>query len=310
MSDRFCKYFPLAICGLLAGCQSNPQPPPLSEGQLYRGLLVREQAQYRFTPCYAQRSYRVDDRYGQLERLSGTRLGRQLASYAELQAILPPDDDKLVLQRLELAGGPGALCNRHLEQLRYRAAAGDGRWVVDIDRQWLRLHLPRQGRRLQFPALSATDGEEGESWRAEIVADRPYRLVLRLQDGGCFDPSGAYFRYRAELQLNGERSSGCARAGRLLSRSLIGRYRLVLDERAVEAVLHADGALSVLSDGAQAPWGRWRTLGEDKLLLTLPQPAGQRLLIFSAEPGRRWRLQAPHSGELSWLGALPPPSPP
>ncbi|MBY4678496.1 hypothetical protein [Marinobacterium arenosum] len=302
----------MTICWLLSGCQIAQQKTPLPEGQLYRGLLVPEQGYYRFTPCYSQTSYIVDDRSGQLDRINGTRIARQPTLYAELSAIIPPEGDKLVLERLELAGGPAALCNQHLEQLRYRAAAGDGRWLIDIDRQRLRLHLTRQGRVLQFPAEARAMGQAELRWQGEIVAGQTYRLALRLIDGGCFDPSGAYFRYRAELQLNGERSSGCARAGRLLSRSLVGRYRLVLDDRPVEAFLHANGELSLVSAATEGYWGRWQTLGENKLLLTLQQSNGQRLLIFSADRNRRWQLRGESRGELSWLGPLsseyyPPP---
>lgn len=261
----------MALTGCVDSLGIKPKNPQI---EFVRGIVSKEAAGFVITPCYSQERRKLEDVRGRLEkRFSEQFLGIDIPVYMEVQAEQGTDlvwrvDDVVV------AGGGSKMCHVDLSGIRFRAEGSDSLWLADILPDAVRIQSYENLRTLRFP-VDEFEGRQG-IWQGELknVRGQSHSFRLAVRDQSCKGVGGVWFRWSAELVLDGDLFYGCARRGDLTNRALLGRYSNELSDNEAFVVLDllADNIATMLLDYRNGQSlivmkGEWQWKNNDKLLL-------------------------------------------
>jgi len=202
--------------------------PPESGPERHRGHLVLGHEMRSFTPCGERDAVWVFDRSPQGELSSSYQeLATQpyQAIYVEVLGELGPRPTtgfgadfarSLTVRALERAVLEGKGCAEPLGRFTYRAVGNEPFWSAEIATSGIsvtQLGGSDDPPRLEFPYNPPTVGAAGRVYVSST--ELPHNdLRVELQEATCIDTmSGARFRHRADVSLNGRNLRGCAYAG-------------------------------------------------------------------------------------------------
>lgn len=285
--NKFSVLFVLVSVALTGCVDSLGVKPSNHHIEFVRGIVSKEAAGYVVTPCYSQERRKLHDARGYLDKRFAEQFrGVGLPVYMEMQAEQGTDlvwrvDDVMV------AGGGSQMCRVDLSGIRFRAEGSEPLWLADILADTVRVQSYENLRTLHFP-VDEFEGRQG-LWEGELknIRGRSHSFRLAVRDQSCKGLGNVWYRWSAELSLDGDLFYGCARRGDLTNRALLGRYSNELSENEAFVVLDllADNAASMLLDYRNGQSlivmkGEWQWKSNDKLVLHFTQQDGREQESF------------------------------
>ncbi|WP_372741069.1 hypothetical protein [Neptunomonas sp.] len=285
--NKFSVFF-ILVSTVLSGCVDSLGIKPANDQvEFVRGIVSKEAAGYVMTPCYSQERRKLHDVRGLLaKRFTEQFRGVGIPVYMEMQAEQGTDlvwrvDDVM------LAGGGSQMCRVDLSGIRFRAEGSEPSWLTDILTDSVRIQSYENLRTLRF-SVDEFEGQQGV-WQGDLKSVRgqshSFRLVVR--DQSCKGVGNVWYRWSAELSLDGDLFYGCARRGDLTNRALLGRYsnELSKDEAFVVLDLLTDNVANMLLDYRNGQslivmQGEWQWKSNDKLVLHFTQQDGREQESF------------------------------
>lgn len=283
----------------------SPVKPPQDSLRTVAGVIIKEDGQFWFQPCYERNWWRMQDKTDKQDlrqyygRLSGAA---NQPVYMELD-LLPGSDAEpaMMAYQLRVAGGTAATCSFRLAGVEYRAASFSPYWVADIEEAIVTVKSANPIGLYSFVTEKTSRHYGGYEYQQAGVVPDPFSI--RITAGHCVDKSnGTLLNYRARMQLFGQPYSGCARAGRARTKTPVSGYYWYGDSTAALSEL----MLFRLSDNNRVDLvsrypgketitvrGTWQYLESGKLILTMTDRRKQEfLLIFSRLDNRSLVLEA------------------
>ncbi len=273
-------FISLSILLLLQGCASQA----LKQGEtleFIRGLVSKTEHGFAITPCFSHESRPLLETHEVAARFKEQTRDVELPVYMELKAAQQTDLNWRVLN-VSVAGGNVQTCRFDLADIRLRAGGSKPMWIADFLDDSIRVQIVQDLRTLKFP-VQLPENLVG-SWSSDLkgVRDESYNLSISILDQACRDEFKAWYRWTAEMTLNGTIYSGCAREGNSAQRSIIGSYSNDLKEDQVFVVLDLkeDQAASMLLDYRNGQplivmSGEWKWNEEGRLMLHFIKQDGQ-----------------------------------
>ncbi|MGY8870404.1 MAG: hypothetical protein ACKVJE_08200 [Pseudomonadales bacterium] len=267
-----------------------------TEVEFVRGVVSKDADGFVMTPCYSQERRRLNDFRGLLaKRFSAQPSNVDLPVYMEVKAEQGVDliwrvDDVMI------AGGGSKMCHVDLSAIRLRAQGVNPPWLSDVLPDSVRVQSYETLQTLHFP-MDEYDGVQGV-WESSLenTNGQSHSLRLEIRDQSCTDVLNIWYRWSANMTLDGKAFPGCARQGDLTNRALLGRYSNVLTDNEAFVVLDLlpERVASMLLDyrNGQAlivMTGTWQWKSNDKLILHFTQQDGRKqesvLLLKRARSG-------------------------
>lgn len=286
--------------------QVKPAPDSL---RTVAGVIIKEDGQYWFQPCFERNWWRMQDKTTAQDltqyysRFSGAA---NQPVYMELD-LLPGavSDPVLRAYHLRVAGGTAATCSFRLAGLEYRAASFSPYWVADIDDATVTVKSANPVARYSFSTEKKPLNSNGYEFLQAGAATDPFSI--RITAGRCVDKdNGTLLNYLAQMQLFGQAYTGCARAGRMNNATPVIGYYWYGDStaRSSELMLFRLSANHRVDLVSRQPGqetitvrGTWQYLESGKLILTMKDRQNKGfLLMFTRLDNRSLVLEAGLSG--------------
>lgn len=284
---KLCFFVVLVGTLLVSGCQSVPESGHPLYTRYERGVLVREEDRYYFRDCFSTRRVPVTDSTAELDAWFSSSPLALSQVYAELMTYAPkhrPLDKQI--EKVLMLGGTAHACDYELEGNRYRAAGDDPLWIADVREEGIRVQSYGM-RQLLFPRLEPVSDGGRLVWRSELKAKEHYSLTLTLDEQACSDRYGARYRYRAQLVINEDSYSGCARDGDLGRRILPAEYSYESSRKSLSLKLEDDGSALFIESRREGgnkvlvhTQGVWALRDNGRVMVELEGDDGVKQLLF------------------------------
>lgn len=281
----------------LSGCiGSLGVKPQNTEVEFVRGVVSKGSDGFVMTPCYSQERRRLNDPRGLLaKRFIAQPSHVDLPVYMEVKAEQGID---LVwrVDEVMIAGGGSKMCHVNLSNIRFRAQGINPLWLADILSYSVRVQSYKTLQTLNFPVDEYGAGQGVWESSLENTNGQSHTLRLELREQSCTDVLNIWYRWSANMTLDGKSFQGCARQGDLTNRALLGRYSNVLTDNEAFVVmdLMPENSVSMLLDYRNGQslivmQGTWKWKSNDKLILHFTQQDGRKqesvLLLKRARSG-------------------------
>ncbi len=310
---------------LITGCTLQTVKPG-EAGQLVRGTLSKEGEAYRFLACGAAETLTVEVASDRLrQEYEAQSIGEGWPVYVEARAAVV---DPLVLKQPLVVGGSLAACQYTLPGIELRAVAHDGKAVIDLRQQHIRVQYPGRLLQLGFDRPEAERLAQTRRWQQAMPSGngrKEHQLLLTVEPRPCRDKSGAWYALSMAAEINGRDYHGCARLGDLEHWPLHAVYVTSdsISTRRLSLALAREGRFRLTEDYLNNQpvieyQGRWERLSAEYLRLypdgrelapinfRLGVDGGLALAGFHPAYGRELELEPSGdllritSGELDW----------
>lgn len=303
----------LLLAVLLTGCnQVKPIPDNLKSLQ---GVVVRDEGQIWFQPCYARKWWRLKDSTAGLELNSlHSRFAGVTTQPVYMELDIVPDLEEqagLAVHQIRIAGGSEATCYFTLSGLEFRAASTSPYWVADINPSRVIVKSANPIGQYSFSVSRVSSETAGIEYLQTGDTKNPF--AIQLTEKPCIDPeNGILLAFKAKMKLFGKNYDGCARSGKPeyeQSLPVAGYYRLednsLPASNSILMRLIESGRADLVQRRTGMPTrilrGRWQYLDSGKLILTMKDHRGKgSLLMFRRQPSGAMVLE---SKNTEWVAS-------